>query len=185
MASDYETSAKERMTKTLNVLKKEFSSLRAGRANPQLLERVMVDYYGTPTPVTQLGNVSAPEPRMITVSLWDAKTIPMVEKAIQKSDLGINPTNDGKLIRLVIPELTEERRRDLVKTVRKKAEEAKVAIRAIRRDLIEDIKKDKKAGLLTEDDQRQEEEIVQKATDKMIKEVDRMSDAKEKEIMEI
>ena len=133
--------AQDKMNKTIAVLKRDLGGLRAGRANPQLLERITVDYYGTATPINQLGNISSPEPRLLVINLWDAKMIPMVEKAIQKSDLGINPTNDGKLIRLIFPELTEERRKDLVKTIKKKAEESKVAIRSIRRDANETLKK--------------------------------------------
>ncbi len=176
---------KDRMTKTLNVLKAELSSLRAGRANAQVLDRIAVDYYGTMTPINQLGNISTPEPRMLIISLWDAKMIPAVEKAIQKSDLGINPANDGKVIRLVFPELTEERRKDLVKTVRKKGEESKVAIRNVRRDLNDQIKKQKKDGEITEDDQKRLEEKGQKMTDEFIKEVDAILQAKEKEILSV
>ena len=176
---------KEKMTKTLNVLKSELSSLRAGRANAQVLDRIAVDYYGTMTPINQLGNISTPEPRMLIIALWDAKMIPAVEKAIQKSDLGINPANDGKVIRLVFPELTEERRKDLVKTVRKKGEESKVAIRNIRRDLNEQIKKQKKDSLITEDDQKRLEEKGQKMTDEFIKDVDVILSAKEKEILSV
>jgi ribosome recycling factor len=176
---------KDRMTKTLNVLKAELSSLRAGRANAQVLDRIAVDYYGTMTPINQLGNISTPEPRMLIIALWDAKMIPAVEKAIQKSDLGINPANDGKVIRLVFPELTEERRKDLVKTVRKKGEESKVAIRNIRRDLNDQIKKQKKDSLITEDDQKRLEEKGQKMTDEFIKDVDAILTAKEKEILSV
>ena len=176
---------KERMTKTLNVLKSELSSLRAGRANAQVLDRIAVDYYGTMTPINQLGNISTPEPRMLIIALWDAKMIPAVEKAIQKSDLGINPANDGKIIRLVFPELTEERRKDLVKTVRKKGEESKVAIRNVRRDLNEQIKKQKKDGEITEDDQKRLEEKGQKLTDEFIKDIDAILAAKEKEILSV
>ena len=176
---------KERMTKKLNVLKAELSSLRAGRANAQVLDRIAVDYYGTMTPINQLGNISTPEPRMLIIALWDAKMIPAVEKAIQKSDLGINPANDGKVIRLVFPELTEERRKDLVKTVRKKGEESKVAIRNVRRDLNEQIKKQKKDGEITEDDQKRLEEKGQKLTDEFIKEIDAILAAKEKEILSV
>ncbi len=176
---------KERMTKTLNVLKSELSSLRAGRANAQVLDRIAVDYYGTMTPINQLGNISTPEPRMLIISLWDANLIPAVEKAIQKSDLGINPANDGKVIRLVFPELTEERRKELVKTVRKKGEESKVAIRNVRRDLNEQIKKQKKDGEITEDDQKRLEEKGQKLTDEFIKDVDAILAAKEKEILSV
>ena len=176
---------KERMTKTLNVLKAELAGLRAGRANAQVLDRIAVDYYGTMTPINQLGNISTPEPRMLIIALWDTKMIPAVEKAIQKSDLGINPANDGKIIRLVFPELTEERRKDLVKTVRKKGEESKVAIRNIRRDLNDQIKKQKKDGDLTEDDQKRLEEKGQKMTDEFIKDIDAILAAKEKEILSV
>ena len=177
--------AQDKMNKTIAVLKRDLGSLRAGRANPQLLERIMVDYYGTPTPINQMGTVSSPEPRMLVISLWDASMISAAEKAIQKSDLGINPTNDGKLIRLVFPELTEERRKELVKVVRKKAEESKVAIRAIRRDANETIKKDCKDGTITEDDQKRLEDKAQKATDAAIKDIDRICGEKEKELLEV
>ncbi len=176
---------KERMNKTINVLKSELSSLRAGRANAQVLDRIMVDYYGSMTPINQLGNISVPEPRMLIIALWDTKMIGAVEKAIQKSDLGINPANDGKVIRLIFPELTEERRKDLVKTVRKKGEESKVAIRSIRRDSMETIKKQKKDGELTEDDQKQLETKLQKQTDDFIKEIDTILSMKEKEILSV
>ena len=176
---------KEKMTKTLNVLKADLSSLRAGRANAQVLDRIAVDYYGSMTPINQLGNISTPEPRMLIIALWDTKMIPAVEKAIQKSDLGINPANDGKIIRLVFPELTEERRKDLVKTVRKKGEESKVAIRNIRRDLNDQIKKQKKDSLITEDDQKKLEEKGQKLTDEFIKDIDAILTAKEKEILSV
>ena len=177
--------ATDKMNKTINVMKQEYNSLRAGRANPQALDRIMVDYYGSPTPINQMGNISVPEPRMLIIALWDTKMIPAVEKAIQKSDLGINPANDGKVIRLIFPELTEERRKDLAKVIRKKAEESKVAVRAIRRDAMEDIKKQKKDNLLTEDDQKKLEEKVQKLTDEKVKEIDTIALAKEKEIMSV
>ena len=177
--------ATEKMNKTISVMKQEYNSLRAGRANPQALDRIMVDYYGSPTPINQVGNISVPEPRMLIIALWDTKMIPNVEKAIQKSDLGINPANDGKVIRLIFPELTEERRKDLAKVIRKKAEESKVAVRAIRRDAMEDIKKQKKDNLLTEDDQKKLEEKVQKLTDEKVKEIDTIAQAKEKEIMSV
>ena len=153
--------ATEKMNKTISVMKQEYNSLRAGRANPQALDRIMVDYYGSPTPINQVGNISVPEPRMLIIALWDTKMIPAVEKAIQKSDLGINPANDGKVIRLIFPELTQERRKELAKVIRKKAEESKVAVRSIRRDAMEDIKKQKKDNLLTEDDQKKLEEAVE------------------------
>ena len=177
--------ATEKMNKTISVMKQEYNSLRAGRANPQALDRITVDYYGSPTPINQVGNISVPEPRMLIIALWDTKMIPAVEKAIQKSDLGINPANDGKVIRLIFPELTQERRKDLAKVIRKKAEESKVAVRSIRRDAMEDIKKQKKDNLLTEDDQKKLEEKVQKLTDDKVKEIDTIAQAKEKEIMSV
>ena len=183
--ADVIDSAKERMNKTISVLNSELSTLRAGRANPQLVERILVDYYGTQTPINQLGNLSTPEPRLLVIAVWDNKAIPAIEKAIQKSDLGINPANDGKVIRLVFPELTEERRKDLVKIIRKKGEESKVAIRAIRRDTNEQIKKEKKEGLITEDDQKDLEEQAQKLTDDVIKQIDKIIADKEKEIMAV
>ena len=185
MASDILDSTKDRMHKTIAVLKSELGGLRAGRANAQLLDRILVDYYGTPTPIPQLGNVSTPEPRMLLISVWDTKAIPAVEKAIQKSDLGINPSNDGKVIRLLFPELNEERRKELVKVVKKKGEESKVAIRAIRRDANEQIKKEEKDKLLTEDDRKSRDDKVQKLTDDLIKEIDSILAAKEKEILAV
>ena len=176
---------RERMNKTISVLQQELNGLRAGRANPQVLDRVMVDYYGTPTPINQLGNISTPEPRMLVIAVWDQKAIPAVEKAIQKSDVGINPSNDGKVIRLVFPELTEERRKELVKVVRKKGEESKVAIRSIRRDANEQIKKQQKDNELTEDDLKRLEEKIQKLTDELIREIDTIVSAKEKEILSV
>ena len=177
--------AKDKMGKTISVLKRDLSSLRAGRANAQVLDRVMVDYYGTPTPINQMGNISSPEPRILMISVWDASALGAVEKAIQKSDLGINPNNDGKVIRLVFPELTEERRKELVKVVRKKGEEAKVAIRSIRRDANDQIKKQRKENEITEDDQKLLEDAAQKATDQYIKEIDGIIADKEKEILEV
>lgn len=185
MANDILDNTKERMHKTISVLKSELGGLRAGRANPQLLDRIMVDYYGTPTPIQQLGNISTPEARMLLISVWDNKAIPAIEKAIQKSDLGINPANDGKVIRLLFPELNEERRKELVKSVKKKGEESKIAIRAIRRDAIEQIKKEEKEKLLTEDDRKTLDDKVQKLTDDLIKEIDVILAAKEKEILSV
>ena len=177
--------AKEKMAKTLAVVQKDLTTLRAGRANPQILDKISVDYYGTPTPINQLGNVSAPEPRMLVISLWDSKMIPQVEKAIQKSDIGINPSNDGKVIRLMVPELNEERRKELVKQVKKMVEEGKVAIRAIRRDANDHIKKLKKDSKITEDDVKTAENELQKATDAAIKDADKLAQEKEKEIMSV
>ena len=177
--------AVEKMGKTNSVYQEELRSIRAGRANPQLLERITVDYYGVQTPLTQMGNITAPEPRMLVINLWDQKAIPLVEKAILKSDLGLNPSNDGKTIRLIVPELNEERRKELTKIVRKGAEDAKVAIRSIRRDAMEQIKKMKKESVITEDDQRKAEDEMQKTTDAQIKEVDKICADKEKEIMSV
>ena len=185
MLQDVINTAKEKMKKSCEVYERDMMSLRAGRANPQLLDRIMVDYYGTPTPINQIGNISSPEPRLLVIAPWEAKMIPQVEKAIQKSDLGLNPSNDGKLIRLVFPELNEERRKDLTKVASKGAEDTKVAIRSIRRDAIEQIKKLKKNSEITEDDQRDAEEDMQKLTDKAVKEVDEIFAKKEKEIMEV
>lgn len=178
-------SAKVKMEKSIAALKKELTHVRAGRANPQLLDGIVVDYYGTPTPLAQIGNISAPEPRMLMISMWDQKMLGAVEKAIQKSDLGINPSNDGKVIRLVLPELTQERRQELAKTIHKKGEEAKVAIRSIRRDANESFKKSKKNSDITEDDYNDLEKQVQTATDDFIKKIDGIVRDKEKEIMEV
>lgn len=177
--------SKEKMTSTVNILLKELGSLRAGRANAQVLDRILVDYYGTPTAINQLGNISSPEPRLLVISLWDPKMIPLVEKEIQKSDIGINPSNDGKLIRLVFPELTEERRKELVKTIRKKGEESKVAVRSIRRDANERIKKQRKDNEITEDDQKLLETEAQELTDEYVKNIDKIITDKEKEILSV
>jgi ribosome recycling factor len=177
--------AKEKMAKTASVFKKEMSTLRAGRANPQLLDKITVDYYGTPTPLTQMANVSAPEARQLVISLWDSKMIPLVEKEIMKSDLGMTPSNDGKVIRLTVPELNEERRKELTKLVRKSCEESKVAVRAIRRDAVEQVKKMEKASEITEDDLADAEKEVQKVHDDAIKELDKIAAEKEKEIMSV
>ena len=185
MLQDVLDTAKEKMKKSCAVYEQNLMGLRAGRANPQLLDRILVDYYGTPTPINQIGNISSPEPRLLVIAPWEAKMIPQVEKAIQKSDLGLNPSNDGKIIRLVFPELNEERRKELTKVASKGAEETKVAIRSIRRDAIEQIKKLKKNSEITEDDQKDAEEEIQKLTDKAIKEVDAIYAKKEKEIMEV
>lgn len=179
------TKAGEKMRKTISAFKRELASIRAGRANPQLLDRIMVDYYGTPTPLNQVGNVSAPEPRLLVISLWDTSILHEVEKAIQKSDLGINPANDGKLIRLAFPEITEERRKEIVKSAKKKAEESKVAVRSIRRDANEAFKKDKKASVITEDDFNDLEREVQELTDETVKKIDEILADKEMEIMEV
>lgn len=177
--------AGDKMTKTVAIIVKDFSTLRAGRANPQILDKITVDYYGTPTALNQVGNISSPEPRMLVIAPWEPKMIGPIEKAIQKSDLGINPSNDGKVVRLMIPELNEERRKELCKQVKKMAEEGKVAIRNSRRDALEAIKKLKKDSKITEDDQKAAETEMQKVTDAKIKEIDKISAEKEKEIMSI
>lgn len=175
----------ERLEKSIAALKREFGSLRAGRATPSLLDKIMVDYYGTPTPVNQVAKVSVPEPRMILITPWEKSLMHDIEKAIMKSDLGLSPNSDGTAIRLSIPQLTQERRQELVKTVGKKAEEAKVAIRNIRRDGNDAIKKLEKAKEITEDESKKGQESVQKLVDKYIKTVDTLREAKEKEIMEV
>jgi len=177
--------AKVKMDKTIVVLQNNMQAIRAGRANPKLLDRITVDYYGTPTPLNQIGNVTVPEARMMVIKPWEKNMLKAIERAIQTSDLGLNPNNDGEVIRLIFPELNAERRKDLTKQVKKGAEDAKVAVRSIRRDAIEQIKKLKKDSLITEDDQRKAEEDAQKLTDKAIKEIDNVAAAKEKEIMEV
>ncbi len=177
----YET----KMGKTITNLESEFGAIRAGRANPHVLDRLTVDYYGTPSPIQQVANVSVPEPRIIQIQPWESKMIKEIEKVIMTSDLGINPTNDGKSIRLVFPELTEERRKDLVKDIKKKAEAAKVAIRNIRRDANDMLKKLGKTDDVSEDEIKDMQDQVQKVTDKYIKEVDEMTEVKSKEIMTV
>ena len=178
-------SAGEKMDKTIAIIEKDLSTLRAGRANPQILDKITVDYYGTPTQLNQVGNISSPEPRMLVIAPWEPKMISEIEKAIQKSDLGINPSNDGKVIRLVVPELNEERRKELCKQVKKQIEEGKVAIRNTRRDTMDQIKKMKKDSVITEDDMKQAETEMQKVTDAHIKTLDKVGADKEKEIMSI
>lgn len=175
----------ERLRKSVEALKRDYASLRAGRATPALLDRVMVEYYGTPTPINQVANVGVPEPRMITIQPWDKSMLSDIERAIMKSDLGLNPNSDGAVIRLSIPQLTQERRVELVKTVHKKAEEAKVAVRNIRRDANDAIKKLEKDKLVTEDESKKALDDMQKKIDGYIKEVDQVMAAKEKEIMEV
>lgn len=177
--------AEERMSKSIEALKKELATLRAGRATPALLDKVQVDYYGSPTPVTQMANVSVPEPRLITIQPWDKSQLEAIEKAIQKSDLGLTPSNDGNIIRLSIPPLTEERRADLVKLVKKEGEEAKVAVRNVRRDAIDTYRKMEKEGAMSEDDLKRNQEQIQKKTDAFVAQIDRIIQEKEKEIMEV
>ncbi len=177
--------AEDRMKKTVDVLRKELASVRAGRANPAMLEKITVDYYGTPTPVNQLANISIPESRMLVIQPWDKTSMPAIEKAILKSDLGLTPSNDGVVIRLAIPQLTAERRTEIVKTVKKKAEENRVAVRNIRRELIDDIKKVEKEKIVSEDESKKGQEKAQKLTDKYIKDIDDVLGKKETEIMEV
>ena len=177
--------AKEKMIKTKEFYQKDMLSLRAGRANPQILDRIVVDYYGTATPLKQMGNINSPEPRLLTISLWDPKAIPLVEKAIQKSDLGMNPSNDGKLIRLVVPELNEERRKEIVKTAKRQAEDQKIAMRNVRRDANDVLKKLEKDGKISEDDLKAGLDKVQKATDDGIAKIDAELKAKEAEVMAV
>lgn len=179
---DY-TNIKEKMEKCINVYNEKLSEVRAGRANPAILNKVKIDYYGTPTPINQVAGVSVPEARMIVIQPWDISILKEIEKAILSSDIGINPNNDGKVIRLAFPELTEERRKELVKDIRKMGEEAKVAVRQVRRDGIDDFKKQQKDSVITEDDLKQAEDQVQKLTDKYVEEIDKLTDSKEKEIM--
>ncbi len=175
----------EKMKKSLAVLEDQLGNVRAGRANPKILDRIMVSYYGAPTPINQLANIMVPEARMITIQPWDASVLKEIEKEILKSDLGLNPNNDGKMIRLVFPDLTEERRKELVKEIKKMIEDAKVAIRSIRRDGIEEFKAKQKASEITEDDLRAAEEQIQKLTDKYVGLIDKAYEDKEKEIMSV
>ena len=175
----------EKMTKTMDVLTEEYASIRAGRANPHLIDKIRVDYYGTPSPISQVANVSVPEARIIQIQPWESKMIKEIEKAINMSDIGINPTDDGKIIRLVFPELTEERRKDLAKDVKKKAEDAKVALRNIRRDANDTVKKLGKASEISEDVQKQLEGEIDKMTEKFVAEADKKMEEKTKEIMTV
>ena len=175
----------EKMKKSLNVLNEELAGIRAGRANPKILDKITVEYYGTPTPINQVANIMVPEARMITIQPWDSSLLKEIEKEIQKSDIGINPNNDGKMIRLVFPELTEDRRKDLVKEIKKISEDAKVVIRNIRRDGIDEFKTKQKNNEITEDDLRGAEEQIQKLTDKYIALIDTAASDKEKEIMSV
>ncbi len=174
-----------RMQKTIDALQSQFSAVRAGRANAAVLDQIRVEYYGTPTPLNQVGTISSPDPRTLLIQPWDTGLLKAIEKAIQTSDLGINPQNDGKVIRLIFPQLTEERRKELTKQVKKYSEDGKVAIRNIRRDAMEAFKAQKKKSELTEDDLKDIEKDMQKITDDYIKEIDKITAAKEKELSEI
>jgi len=185
MIKDIYNDAEDRMKKTIEHLTKDLAGLRAGRANPAMLDRIMVEYYGQPTPLNQLANIAVPEARLLVIQPWDKSSIPEIEKAILKSDLGVNPSNDGNVIRINIPQLTEERRKDLVKVVKKRAEEARVAVRNIRREGNDMIKAAEKDKLISEDESKKGIDEVQKITDRYIKDVDAIAQTKEKDIMEV
>ncbi len=185
MIKDLISETENRMKKTIDHLTQDLATLRAGRANPAMLERVMVNYYGQPTPVNQLANIAVPEPRLLVIQPWDKSSIPEVEKAILKSDLGITPSNDGNVIRLAVPQLTEERRKEIVKLVKKRGEEAKVAVRNIRREQNDLMKSSEKEKMISEDESKKGVDDVQKITDKYIKDIDAIMVAKEKDIMEV
>ena len=184
MKSEYKV-FEEKMRKSVSSVAADFAAVRAGRANASVLDRIMVDYYGTPTPIHQIASIGSPDPRTLTIQPWDAGAVKLICKAIQESDLGINPQNDGKIIRLAFPQLTEERRKELVKQIAKYAEGGKVAIRNIRRDAVEAFKAQKKNGEITEDDMKIAEKDIQKMTDDMSKEIDALTEKKEKELLEV
>lgn len=181
---DY-TNIEERMKKTISVYEENLSEIRAGRANPAILNKVTVDYYGTATPINQVAGISVPEARLIVIQPWDMSVLKEIERAILASDIGITPNNDGKVIRLNFPELNEERRKELVKDIRKMSEEAKVAVRSVRRDGIDEFKKMQKDSSITEDELKQAEDQIQKLTDKYVEQIDKITDSKEKEIMTV
>lgn len=185
MVQEIVKEAEGSMRKTIEVVKKEFASLRAGRATPALLDKIMVNYYGTPTPVNQLANISVPEARLLVIQPWDKNSLHEIERAIMKSDLGITPASDGVVIRLAIPQLTQERRLDLMKVIKKKAEEGRVAIRNVRRDINDHLKAQQKEGKISEDELKRSQEEVQKMTDRLIKEIDGLLTIKEQEIMQV
>jgi len=185
MIEDVLTEGEKRMNKVVEAVRRDLATIRTGRASPSLLDRLTVDYFGTPTPLNQLASIAVPEPRMLAIQPWDKSTIPLLEKAIQKSDLGLTPTNDGRQIRLVIPQLTEERRRDLVKVVRRKVEEGKVAVRNLRRDDVEEAKRLEKEKKISEDELKRGQDRLQKLTDRFVQEIERVGAAKEAEVMEV
>ena len=185
MASELPKPFEEKMKKTLTALDSDYGTIRAGRANPHVLDKIMVEYYGTPTPLNQVGNITVPEPRLLQIQPWDASLLKAIEKAINMSELGINPNNDGKVIRLVFPELTEERRKELAKDVKKKGDNAKVAIRNVRRDANDTVKKENKAGELSDDEAKNLEDDVQKLTDKYIALIDKAIEEKTSEILTV
>jgi ribosome recycling factor len=181
---DAQRLAQDKMHKSIEAFRHELATIRTGRATPTILDRVMVDYFGTPTPVNALATISAPEPRLITIQPWDRQSLSAIEKAIQKSDLGLNPTNDGTTIRLAIPQLNDERRKELVKLVQKRAEEARVAVRNCRRDGLESLRREEKEKAISEDDLKRGQERLQKTTDQFVAQVDEIAKNKEREILE-
>lgn len=185
MINTIKQNVEERMQKTIAVLKTDLATIRTGVASPSLLDKVTVDYYGAPTPINQMANISVPEPRMLAIQPWDKSVTPQIEKAILKSDIGITPTSDGTVIRLVMPQLTQENRKDLVKRIKKKGEDAKVSIRNIRRDGNDDLKGLEKSKDITEDESKSAQDDIQKMTDKFVAEVEKVIDNKEKEIMTV
>lgn len=185
MSEDYVKNARERMDKCIAALRRDFSTVRAGRATPSLLDKVVVEYYGSPVPINQMANITIPESRTIVIQPWDKNTISDIERAIQKSDLGLTPSNDGIVIRLTIPQLTAERRIDLTKVIKKMAEESRVAVRNVRRDSNDEIKKAEKQAILSEDESHRLQEQIQEETDKSVAEVERLLQIKEKELLEV
>ena len=185
MADELYEEYESKMKKTVEVLQTQYSAIRAGRANPSILDQIKVEYYGTPTPINQIASIGTPDPRTLVVQPWDASSLKLIEKAIMTSELGINPANDGRVLRLIFPQPTEERRKELIKQVHKTAEEAKVAVRNIRRDAVEKFKAQKKKGEITEDDLTDTEKDLQKLTDDYIKDIDKVAEKKETEIKEI
>src|SRR3989454_2683062 len=183
--SDILKTAEHKMTRAVEILNTDLQSVRTGRAHPALLDRIQVDYYGSPTPINGVANISAPDPRMMLVQPWDRTMLGPIEKAIQKSDLGINPTNDGQVIRLALPQLTEERRKELVKQVQQRAEEARVAVRNCRRDALDHLRKAEKDGGMSQEDERRAQDRLQKLTDTFVKRVDEVSRNKETEVLEV
>lgn len=185
MIEEVQSEAEAKMTKAVEALRKDLAAIRTGRASTALVERIMVDYHGTPTPLNQIASVAVPEPRLIVIQPWEKQVMGSVEKAILKSDLGLTPTNDGRVIRIAIPQLTEERRKDLVKVVKKRVEEGRVAVRNVRREAHDDLKEMEKEKLISQDDQRKAQERLQKLTDHYVEEVERVGQAKETEVLEV
>jgi ribosome recycling factor len=185
MTGDLIKEAEANMKKSIEIVKKEFASLRAGRATPALLDKITVNYYGAPTPVNQLANISVPEARLLVIQPWDKSSLPEIERAILKSDLGITPASDGVVIRLAIPQLTQERRKELVKVIKKKSEDGRVAVRNVRRDVNDHLKSSQKEGAISEDELKRSQDEVQKLTDRYVKEIDNLFTSKEQEIMQV